>query len=272
MSRIDKFGGTNTPQSSDELHEKSERTKSVSRAEETKDSSGAPKAGQDGVRKVLAPGDAERLMSQAGFARSKKKRPGDLDMGDSSQAPIPLPDDDVDAQVWSAEALTQVQAQLGVQSSLLRTVRQEGGTEGGLRGLWQAMVGAAFGEGSHDAGSLAEETARLQALMDNPPPDAQVLLQMAQGAQAHFGIELTALEPGAQMMAASLLVAGQKEQVAVVADPAQAGAPKQLDRNKLTAGVESVLDGGRAAVDDGRRMNEGVVKHLAMHRTFVAKR
>jgi hypothetical protein len=97
---------------------------------------------------------------------------------------------------------------------------------------------------------------------------------MAAGAQAHFGLDLAGLQPGSQLLAASLLVAGQSAQVAVVPGAQEAGeaGPKQLDGDKLLGGVEAVLDGGRAAVDDGRRMNEGVSKNLAMHRTFVAKR
>jgi len=268
MARIDRFGG-NTPQSSEELHEKNERAKVESREESPKEEGASSVVGKDGVRKVLAPQDAERLVSQAGFARAKKRRPGDLDMGDSSQAPIPLPEDDVDAGAWSAEALAQVQAQLGAQGGVLRAVRQgmaQKPKTRGAKGLWEAMVEAAFGDGG-------EEPQRLGALGDNPAPDPQALAQMASQAHAHFGLELEGLEPGSQLLAASLLVAGHSEQVAVVAGAQEgAGAAKQLDGDKLLGGVEAVLDGGRAAVDDGRRMNEGVSKNLAMHRTFVAKR
>jgi hypothetical protein len=268
MARIDRFG--NTPQSSEELHEKNERAKVESRDESPKEEGASTVLGRDGVRKVIAPQDAERLVSQAGFARAKKKRPGEMDMGDSSQAPIPLPEDDVDASVWSAEALAQVQAQLGAQGGLLRAVRQDSAQKAksrGAKGFWEAMVEAAYGDGG-------EEPQRLGALVDNPAPDAGSLAQMAAGAQAHFGLDLAGLEPGSQLLAASLLVAGQSAQVAVVPGAQEAGeaGPKQLDGDKLLGGVEAVLDGGRAAVDDGRRMNEGVSKNLAMHRTFVAKR
>lgn len=277
MARIDRFGGNNTPQSSDELHEKNERAKVAGKEEGAKDEATGVALSKDGVRKIMAPQDAERLVSQAGFARAKKRRPGDLDMGDSSQAPIPLPEDDVDSSMWSAEALTDVQAQLGVQSSLLRAVREQAAAgqgsalPGGAKGLWQAMVGAAFGEDG-EGGQADGGGSRLAVLTQTPPPDPKGMARMAQGAQSHFGIELAGLDPGAQLMAASLLVAGQHTQVAVV--PAEGGAQGDttLDGSKLTTGVEAVLNGGRAAVDDGRRMNEGVVKNLAMHRTFVAKR
>lgn len=266
MSRIHQFGGTSTPQTPEEIHDKNERGKAASTGDSAKGGSAAQAPDQDGVRKIIEPQDAERLFSQAGFARGKKKRPGDLDMGDSSSAPIPLPDDDVDSQIWSQQALSQVQTQLGLQGGIVRKLRQQGAgaASSGSKSLFAALMGEAVDPESVDA-------QRLAALPDSPPPDAEALAHMASQAQAHFGLELSGLDTGSQLLAASMLVAGLSSQVAVVAGTSEAP-QKTLDGQKLAAGVEAVLDGGRAAVDDGRRMNEGVSKNLAMHRTFVAKR
>jgi hypothetical protein len=264
MSRIDKFGGPQAPQTPEELHEKKEIGRAATRGT-GKQEGDKPVTDADGVRRIVAPADAERLVSQAGFARSKKKKPGDLDLGDSSSAPIPLPQDDVDAGMWSGEALAQVQGQMGLQGAALARAKTSGGNIKDMLSMFQEIIGQSYNPTDEDA-------ARLNAVTENPTPDAAGMQVMAQAAQAHFGLDIAGLSPGSQLMAASLLVAGQSSQVSVLPGPDGEPQKRSLDGERLLAGVQNVVDDGRKAVDDGRRMNDGVVKNLAMHRTFVAKR
>ena len=150
---------------------------------------------------------------------------------------------------------------------------RSGGRRQRMLGLWAELIGEA--SGGDDSGEA--DVARLQALPEQAPPDPQGMAAMARAAQAHFGLELTGLCVGSQLAAASLLVAGQGQHVSVLptgpeAGAAPGGAARELDGERMLAGLQAVVDNGRAAVDDGRRMNEGVAKNLAMHRTFVAKR
>lgn len=272
MSRIDRFGTPAPAQSSEELHEKNERNKVVDRAVAGGDGEGAV-TDADGGRRVVAPADAERLMSQAGFARRGAKRKStDFDMGDAAAAPIPLPEDDVDASLWSQEALVQVQAQMGLQGAAMGRARRSGsGRLGRMLGLWAELIGSSVGDGGEAADEA--DVARLRALPEQAAADAAGLAAMASAAEAHFGLALAGLSPGSQMAAASLLVAGQREHLQVLpAGAAGEDSPRELDGERLLTGLQAVVDSSRAAVDDGRRMNEGVAKNLAMHRTFVAKR
>lgn len=269
MARIDGLGSRGPAQSSEELHEKNERNKVVDKAIGGGDEAHSV-TDADGNRRVVGPADAERLMSQAGYSRSgKKKKTTDFDMGDAAGAPIPLPEDDVDASLWSQEALGAVQTQMGLQGAALGRARSRG--EGRLKkalSMWAELIGEATG------GEEESDSARLQALPTQTPPDAAGLAAMAASAQAHFGLDLAGLSPGSQLAAASLLVAGHKEHISVLpqTDAADGAAGRELDGERLLTGLQAVVDNSRAAVDDGRRMNEGVAKQLAMHRTFVAKR
>ena len=263
MPRIDRFGLPMAPSSDEELHDKNERT-AVQGKSEAAEGERAAKVTQEGVRRVVAPQDAERLVSQAGYAKTKKKRPGELDLGDTSGAPIPLPEDDVDTAMWSPETIALAQTQLGAQEGVFARLMGQEELPDDVQGLFAKLLHEAV---TDDAAGEA----RLQQMEAQPEPDAEALKAMAQDAQRRFGLELEGLAPGTQMMAASLLVAGRTEQVAVL-PASEDGAPHALDGKKLVAGVQQVLDGGRRAVDDGRKMNEGVAKNLSMHRTFVAKR
>lgn len=266
MSRIDRFGGPKAPQTTEELQEGRERGRAGKSSGEGTGGAKSATTDADGAPRVNA-ADAERLVSQAGFARAgKKRRPGELDVGDASQAPIPLPEDDVAPETWSAEALALVQTQLGGQAAALGRARTRGaGTKGRLRALFAALVEQSAGEEPSEA-----DAARLAALGEGVPPDAAALGALARDTRAHFGLELTGLDVGAQLLAASMLVGGHASQVAVLPQ-AEASAP-ELDGERLADGVQRVLDGGRDAVDDGRRMNDGVSRQLSMHRTFVFKR
>ena len=76
----------------------------------------ADKVKKEQASKATSAADAARIASQAGFQRAQRKK-GKLDVGDSSRAPIPLPDDDIDSEAWSAERLNGAQESLGLASA-----------------------------------------------------------------------------------------------------------------------------------------------------------
>ena len=61
--------------------------------------------------KKISAQDAARVAQQAGFHKSKKRKVG-FDVGDSSQAPIPLPGDELDPDAWSQQSLDNAQEML----------------------------------------------------------------------------------------------------------------------------------------------------------------
>src|SRR6185437_1644317 len=74
--------------------------------------------------KKLSAADAERLVSQAGFERRQKKK-GKFHVGDSSQAPIPLPVEDVDESEWEQGALDKSQEDLTLEGSAMSATAEE---------------------------------------------------------------------------------------------------------------------------------------------------
>lgn len=229
-----------------------------------------PDARSTGAKKVSA-ADAERMVSQAGFARSGAKKKGTgLELGDASRGPIPLPEDDVDTSEWSSEGLAEAQAQLLGHTVQLR--RSRGRAKGGLSGAFAAIIGG--DPASDDAGedgdatAVTERHAHLQALAAQTPPPPPAMAALAKSIQAQFGIDFTGSPPGAALVAASLLVAGHPNDVQVAAAPGG----KELVADALMQGLQRVVEEGHTAAEDARRRSEGVTKNLAMHRTFVPKR
>jgi hypothetical protein len=210
--------------------------------------------------------DAERLVSQAGYQRtSGRKRDKNFDVGDSTQAPIPLPADDVDPQAWSSSALSEAQERLTKQGHAFLQADQQLEEGADLSALWQRVVEQNYA-GSPEA--LERQAQAGGSVGDEPQADGLMLAQMQQSAQALFGKDLGQTEPGAALVAASLLVAGSAEAVDVLAGPS--GSAATLEPKRLAAGVQKVINKGHSAVEDARTMSAGIGAHLLVHRTHIS--
>lgn len=231
-----------------------------------------------GNKRVMSAADVERLASQAGFARTGgRKKNKNIDVGDSSQAPIPLPEDDLEGNDYSNgmsyEGLDQAQAQLLHHKAALTRTRGKGIKN--LLGMWESLIA---GDGTSDEDDDVDDARQarsrhLQQMQAEIPPDAEALAGLTASIREQFGIDLAGSPVGPQMMAASLLVAGQREDVAVTTSPAGAStAAPTLDAERLFAGAGRVIDAGRQAADDARKRADGMQRNLSFHRTFVPKR
>lgn len=213
-------------------------------------------------KRKLSAQDAERLASQAGYQGAKaRRRPGQLDLGDSAHAPIPLPDDDFDAGEWQKETLEQAQEHLGGHSASLSRAAGALAADASAEEVWSAMVGQ--GHPPSDA-----DVARLSQRAEAPSEaETEAVATAAAGAQARaealYGIVLGPLSPGATLAATSLLVAGQQEAL---------GSGKTPSDKAILSGVRGVVADSHKAVEDARNMSAGIGKNLAIHRTFVHRR
>src|SRR5437867_11884265 len=82
---------------------------------------------QQEQRARISAQDAARVAQQAGFQRTQKRSA--LAIGDSSHAPIPLPEDDVDPDAWSPEGLDGTQENLTLAGSQFGEVARAEGNE-----------------------------------------------------------------------------------------------------------------------------------------------
>ena len=218
------------------------------------------------ARRQVSAADAERLVSQAGFMRTaSKKKGGGLDLGES-KGPIPLPDDDVDASEWSTDVLAQAQAQLLQHNAKVGKSRGRQ-AERGLLGALLALSAGGGDEDPQDSGEQEDQAAKLRAIVEQAPPDAAAMAQLAQSIHRHFGVDVGGAPVGEALMATSLLVAGHAESVVAAGDGAGA-----IEAAPLLGGLQQVIEEGRSAADDARQRSEGVSRTLAMQRTFVPRR
>lgn len=206
-------------------------------------------------RSGAASADAARLASQAGFQRLQRgARKGGLDIGDSTRAPIPLPNDDVDPDAWSPEQLEAAQDSLALASTQLDDASELSAGEV----LGEALVRTSFFPTEADV-------ATLQAFADDSVPVEADLGQASQHLTELFGMSLSDETPlGQRLLAAGLVVAG--ESTAVVSGDGG------LDPGALAAGVQKVTQRSNQAVGEAQKMNKGISKELSVHRTFVFKR
>ena len=221
-------------------------------------------------RRIANVAEAEALASQSGFVRAGKKRRS-IDMGDSSESAIPLPQDDLEGIELDHSGLE------GAEGALLRhthalargRARREG--KQGLLALWQAIIGDQGEDENDDDGDDEERRAdralALQQLQSEPPPDAEGLATLRESMQAHFGVDMAEAPVGPQLMAASLLVAGMQQDV-----QAAPGSAEGVDAQRLFDGASRMIDAGRQAAEDARTRAETTAKHIALQRTFVPKR
>ena len=208
--------------------------------------------------KKMSSSDAARLAAQAGFVRVKKKgaRKAGIDIGDSMDAPIPLPGDDVDPDAWSQEHLENAQANLTLANAQFSEAAK--GAEIG-ESIGATIVGSSFMPTEEDLAEMEDLAHR------KPPAPVPMLEEVTTNVGKLFGIELTEEVPvGHKVLAAGLVVAGEPESV----DVGEGG----LKEDKLAGGLKKVTERGNQAVGEAQRMNKGIGVELNRQRTFVFKR
>jgi len=204
------------------------------------------------AKKVTAQ-DAARLAQQAGFQKSKKR--GGFDVGDSSQAPIPLPDDQLDPDAWSQQGLDNAQQTLSSAGPQL---------ESAIADLKDGLgLGEAFVEGSFMP--TEKDLARLQALKEREPEPQPDMEAVGESLKNLFGVEFNeGMSVAERAMAVGLMVAGQSEQVKID--------DGTINQEELLAGLRKVTEKGNQSVGQAQKMNKGIDQQLNLQRTFVFKR
>ena len=197
--------------------------------------------------------DAARIAQQAGFQRAQAKKK--LDVGDSSRAPIPLPEDDVTADAWSPERLEKAQESLGMASAQFDEVEKSAAGEASLA---EAAVGGSF---MPTEKSLED----MEKLAKRPPPEPMPLEEVTTNVERLFNIKLDdEVSVGHKVLAAGLVVAGEAGSVNV-----DKGV---VNEKKLVGGLKKVTERGNQAVGEAQKMSKGINRELNVQRTFVFKR
>ncbi len=213
----------------------------------------AGKVKQQQAQKVSAQ-DAARLAQQAGFQRTQKKQgKRGLDIGDSSRAPIPLPDDETDTDVWSPDRLDNAQENL-----TLATTQFDEASKAESAPMAESVVSSSFLP-------TEEGVQKLQLLAERPAPQPIALDEATTSVKNLFNIELgDEVSVGHKVLATGLVVAGEAGSVAVDKG--------RLDEKRLASGVQKVTERSNQAVGEAQKMSKGVNRELNLQRTFVFKR
>jgi hypothetical protein len=235
VTKANKVGGV-VPQRADQLQQKE-----------------ADQAKQQGQQSKIAATDQARLAQQAGFSRAARKKKKGLDVGDSSRAPIPLPDDDLDDESWTAERLDNAQQTLGMASAQFEEVAKTDGAEMG-----ETVVGSSF---LPTEDGLVE----LEDLAKRPAPEPIPMDEVTTNVERLFQIKLDAEVPlGHKVLAAGLVAAGEAGSVDVDKG--------KLNEKKLAAGVQKVTERSNQAVGEAQKNIKGIDRELNVQRTFVHRR
>ena len=204
--------------------------------------------------KKISAQDAARVAQQAGFHKSKKRK-GGFDVGDSSQAPIPLPGDELDPDAWSQQSLDNAQEMLSSAGPQLESAITD--LKDGL-GLGEAFVEGAFLPTEKDI-------ERLQALKEREPEPAPDMKSVGESLKNLFGIEFNEeMSVAERAMAVGLMVAGEQNQVKIDAGT--------INKEELWAGLRKVTEKGNQSVGQAQKMINGIDQQLSVHRTFVFRR
>jgi hypothetical protein len=216
----------------------------------------AERVAQQAQKQRISQADQARIAQQAGFVRAQqKKRPKGFDVGDSSHSPIPLPEDDVDPEQWSAERLDGAQQNLSLASAQFAEVAAEETPAVDLAG---SVVGSSFLPTEEDLASLDD-------LANRPAPQPTPLEEMSTDVERLFHIKLDKeVPPGHRLLAAGLVAAGELGSVSVDKG--------RLDEKKLAAGIQKVTEKSNQAVGEAQKMSKGIDRELNVQRTFVHKR
>ena len=213
----------------------------------------AQRAKQQKAEKMSS-SDAARLASQAGFQRLGPSKRRSFDLGDAQSQQYALPEDDVDTEVWSQEQLESAQGSLGLASAQFGEIAGAPGVSIGA-----AIVGSSYMPNEEDLEEM-EDLARRK-----PPKPMPMLEEVSNSVSALFGIQLGDDVPvGHKVLAAGLVVAGEKGSVAVK--------DNALEEGKLAEGLEKVTKRGNQAVGEAQKMNKGINQKLNLQRTFVHRR
>ncbi len=209
---------------------------------------------QQQVRGRVSAQDAARIAQQAGFHKTQQKKRG-LDIGDSSRAPIPIPDESDTEVDFSPQTLAQAQHNLTLATTQLGEA--QAGAEAGAP-IAETMVGSSF---------LPTEdgVARMQALADKAAPEPIPLDEVTTSVRHLFNIDMGDEVPmGHKMLVTGLVVAGEAGSVEVN----KGGVNEQ----KLAQGLQKVAERSNQAVGEAEKMTKGVSRELNLQRTFVSKR
>ena len=205
--------------------------------------------------KAISSSDRARLASQAGFQRMRRaKGKKGLDIGDSSDAPIPLPGDELDPDAWSQEKLDSAQGSLALAGSQFGDIAETEGAD-----LAESVVGSSFMP-------VEEDLDEMQRLADLEPQEpAPMLEEVSTDVGRLFGIELGEKSPpGHKVLAAGLVVAGEPDSVQV-----EEG---KLREKELAGGIEKVTKRGNQAVGEAQKMSKGINREVNRQRTLIVKR
>lgn len=200
--------------------------------------------------------DAQRVAQQAGFHRFNKTKRRAFDIGDSSQAPIPMPDDDVDPEVWTQEGLDSAQENLAMVGSQLEEVTKQTETEQ-----------ASMAEGLASSSFLPTEggVSKMQELAERPAPEPIPMEEVSNSVKKHFDLDLEETVPmGHRLVATGLVVAGESQAVQRDGDG--------LSEKSLSQGLQKVTTNGNEAVRRAKDMSSGVNREVSLNRTFMFKR
>ena len=215
------------------------------------------KVNQDKKDKIRSK-DAGRLAQQAGFQKADKNRKRKLSLGDSSQAPIPLPDDELDPDAWSQQGLDSAEQALSTADACLGEAFVEAQDAAEGRGLGVNLLESKFMP-------TEEDLEKLKALSEREAQPHGDFKRVGESVGALFGIQLGEETTVAQrVVAAGLVVAGETE--TVVSDG------EKLDEKQLANGIQKVTSNGNKAVQKAKTMGQGIGKELSVHRTMVFKR
>jgi hypothetical protein len=216
----------------------------------------AERVAQQAQKQKISQADQARIAQQAGFVKAQqKKKPKGFDIGDSSHSPIPLPEDDIDPEQWSAEKLDGAQQNLGLASAQFREVAAEESPNVDLAG---SVVGSSFLP-------TEEDLADLEDLAKRPAPQPIPLEEVTTNVERLFHIKLDQDIPaGHKLLAAGLVAAGELGSVSVDKG--------RLDEKKLAAGIQKITEKSNQAVGEAQKMSKGIGRELNVQRTFVHKR
>ncbi len=215
----------------------------------------AEQAKQQAQQQKIASTDQARIAQQAGFARAGRKKKKGLDIGDSSKAPIPLPDDELDNESWTAERLDNAQQTLGMASAQFEEVAK---ADRANSNLGETVVGSSF---------LPTEQglAELEDLGKRPAPEPIPMDEVTTNVERLFAIKLDKEVPlGHKVLAAGLVAAGECGSVDVDKG--------KLNEKKLAAGVQKVTERSNQAVGEAQKNIKGIDRELNVQRTFVHRR
>jgi hypothetical protein len=214
----------------------------------------AQKAKEQVLQQRISSSDQARIAQQAGFSRAARKKAKALDIGDSSRAPIPLPDDDVDNESWSSERLDTAQKSLGLATAQFEEIAE--GEE--AADIGEAVMGGSFSP-------TEQGVAQLEDLAQRSVPAAPTTSEMTANMERLFAIKLDEEVPiGHKLLAAGLVAAGESGWVSVDKG--------RLNANKLAAGIQKVTERSNQAVGEAQKNIKGIDRELNVQRTFVYKR